>query len=291
MVTMKKEKAQITKGVVTAFVNTALFAAKLWAGFATGSIALLADAWDTLSDSVIAVFVIIAAKLASRKPDREHPFGHGRWELIVSILMAVVLALVGYEFLSRSIERLQDGENVVFGAFAIAVTVASIIVKELLAQYGFYLARKYNNPVMRADAWNSRSDTFMSAVILVGILVSRFTNGLWWMDSVLGLFCAMVIFYAAFKVMKEAITRILGEEPGAEFINQLKQEVHNVYDHDLMMHHIHLHNYISQKELTLHIRLSKNMSIDEGHEVASALEKMIMDKFEMTATIHVEPLG
>jgi len=288
---MNKEKAQITKGIVNVVVNVGLFAAKLWAGIVTSSIALLADAWDTLSDSMIAVFVIVTAKLASRQPDKEHPFGHGRWELIASIFMALILAIIGYEFFTRSVESLRNRESVLFGTLAIVVTATSIIMKEFLAQYAFYLSRKFNNPVMKADAWNYRSDTFMSAVILVGIIVSRVTDGLWWIDGVLGIFCALVIVYAAIKVMRESITRILGEEPDAEFLEKLDREISNIYEHDLMLHHVHLHNYISQKELTLHIRLNEEMTIEQGHEIATAIEKMIKEKFDMFATIHVEPLG
>jgi len=287
---MTKEKSQITKGIINIIVNGCLFAAKMWAGIVTGSIALLADAWDTLSDSVIAIFVIVTAKLASRKPDKEHPFGHGRWELIASIFMAFILVIIAYEFITRSVTSLQNRETVIFGTLAVLVTASSIIAKEFLAQYAFYLARKHNNPVMKADAWNYRSDTFMSAVILIGIITSMVSDTLWWMDSVLGIFCALVIFYAAIKVMKESITRVLGEEPDAEFLEKLDAEISNIYDKDLMLHHVHLHNYISQKELTLHIRLVKYMTIDEGHIVATAIENMILEKFQMVATIHVEPL-
>ena len=287
---MDRKKAQITKGFITVAVNAGLFVVKLWAGSVTGSIALMADAWDTLSDSMIAVFIIIAAKLASKEPDKEHPFGHGRWELIVSIFMAFLLAMIGYEFLSRSIDSLQNRESVIFGTLAIVVTVTSIVVKELLAQYGFYLGRKYNNPVVKAEAWNARSDMFMSGVILVGIIVTKASGNLWWMDSILGIFCAVVIFYAAFKILKESITRMLGEEPDAEFLEKLDHEVSIIHERDLKMHHIHLHNYISQKELTLHIRLNKNMTIDEGHKIATDIEHMIKEKFEMVATIHVEPM-
>ena len=287
---MTKEKSQITKGIINIIVNGCLFAVKMWAGVVFGSIALLADAWDTLSDSMIAIFVIVTAKLASRKPDKEHPFGHGRWELIASIFMAFILVIIAYEFFTRSVTSLQNRETVIFGTLAVVVTASSIIAKEFLAQYAFYLARKHNNPVMKADAWNYRSDTFMSAVILIGIITSMVSDTLWWMDSVLGIFCALVIFYAAIKVMKESITRVLGEEPDAEFLEKLDAEISNIYDKDLMLHHVHLHNYISQKELTLHIRLIKYMTIDEGHIVATAIENMILKKFQMVATIHIEPL-
>ena len=287
---MSKETAQIAKGIINVIVNGLLFAAKMWAGIVTGSIALMADAWDTLSDSLIAIFVILTAKLASRKPDKEHPFGHGRWELIASVIMAFILIIIGYEFFTRSLESLQNRESVLFGPFAIVVTSSSIIIKEFLARYAFYLSRKYKNPVMKADAWNYRSDTLMSSVILIGIIVSKIANDLWWIDGVLGIFCALVIAYAATKVMRESITRILGEEPDAELLEKLDHEIGKICERDLKLHHIHLHNYISQKELTMHIRLEKEQTIDEGHRIASEVEKMIEEKFEMIATIHIEPL-
>ena len=143
---------------------------------------------------------------------------------------------------------------------------------------------------MKADAWNYRSDTFMSSVILIGIVISKIASDLWWIDGVLGIFCALVIAYAATKVMRESITRLLGEEPDAEFLEKLDHEIGEIYEHDLMLHHIHLHNYISQKELTMHIRLEKDQTIDEGHVIATKIEKMIQEKFDMVATIHIEPL-
>jgi len=288
---MSREKAQILAGVVSVVVNIVLFAIKFWAGLVTGSIALMADAWHTLSDSITSVFMIPAAKLAARKPDKEHPFGHGRWELIASILMAFVLAGIALEFFTSSIERFQNRESgAITSTIALVITIVSIVIKEALAQYEFYLGRKYKNPVITADAWHSRTDSIGSVAILIGIIVARFIPGLWWMDSVLGVICALIIFYAAFEIMKEVVTKILGEEPKQEFIDELTIEVKNIYKKDMKIHHLHLHNYISHKELTLHIRLDKNMTVEQGHKIASKIEEMIKDKFEMDATIHIEPL-
>ena len=288
---MSREMAQIVAGTASVVVNTILFAAKLWAGTVTGSIALMADAWHTLSDSLTSIFMIPAAKLAARKPDREHPFGHGRWELIASILMAFVLGGIALEFFTGSIERFQNRESgEITGTLALVITIVSIVIKEALAQYEFYLGRKYKNPVITADAWHSRTDSIGSVAILIGIIVARLVPGLWWMDSVLGLICALVIFYAAFSIMKEVVTKILGEEPNQEFISTLTDEVKKIYKKDMKIHHIHLHNYISHKELTLHIRLDKNMTVEQGHKIASKLEIMIKEKFDMDATIHIEPL-
>jgi cation diffusion facilitator family transporter len=287
---MTREKAQIVSGIVSVVVNAVLFAIKFWAGAVTGSLALMADAWHTMSDSATSVFVVIAAKLAAKKPDKEHPFGHGRWELIASIFMAMVLAIIGFEFFESAIEKFANRESTAFGTLALVITIVSIVIKEGLAQYGFYLGRKYNNPVITADAWHSRSDSLSSVAVLIGIVVSLFVDGLWWMDSLLAAICSLAIFYAAFHIMKDVIAKILGEEPKQDFIDELNAETHKIYGSDLELHHIHLHNYITHNELTLHICLDGSMTIEQGHDIATVLENMIEEKFNMDATIHVEPI-
>ena len=287
---MNREKAQIFEGALSVVVNAILFAIKFWVGIVTGSVALMADAWHTLSDSLTSIFVVVAAKLASKKADKEHPFGHGRWELIASLLIAFILGMIGYEFFTDSIDRFQNRESVVYGTLALIVTAASIVIKELLAQYAFYLGRKYDNSVITADGWHHRTDSLSSIVVLIGILVTKYVADFWWMDSILGIFCALAIFYAAFQIMKEAITGILGEEPKQEFIDELGIEIKKIYDKDLKLHHFHLHNYISHKELTLHMMLDKDLTIENGHDIAIAIENMIKEKYDMEATIHVDPL-
>jgi len=287
---MNREKAQVFEGVLSVVVNAVLFAAKFWVGVVTGSVALMADAWHTLSDSLTSIFVVVAAKLASKKADKEHPFGHGRWELIASLLIGFILGVIGYEFLTDSIDRFQNRESVIYGTLALAVTAISIIIKELLAQYAFYLGSKHSNPVITADGWHHRSDSLSSVVVLIGILVTKFIEDFWWMDSILGIFCSLAIFYAAFKIMKEAITNILGEEPKQEFLDELIVEIGKIYNNDMKPHHFHLHNYVSHKELTFHLMLDKDLSIENGHGIATAIEKMIKEKYDMEATVHVEPL-
>ena len=288
---MNKLKAQVIEGILSVVINAVLFGIKFWAGIITGSIALIADAWHTLSDSLTSIFVIFSAKLSSRKPDKKHPFGHGRWEQISSIFIAFILGIIAYDFMINSIERFQNRESVIYGTAAIVVTVVSIVVKELLAQYAFYIGRKTDNVIVKADGWHHRSDSLSSVVVLIGIIVTKFTADFWWMDSVLGMFCALAIFYAALKIMKESIDKLLGEEPDQELIDKINNEIKNVYYNDMQTHHFHLHNYISHKEITLHIRLEKNMTIENSHKIASDIEEMIYDRFNIMATIHVEPLN
>jgi cation diffusion facilitator family transporter len=287
---MDKAKAQVFEGILSIIVNTVLFGVKFWAGMITGSIALMVDAWHTLSDSFTSIVVAFSVKLSSRKADKEHPFGHGRWEQISSLFVAFILGIVAYDFLKNSIIRFINKESVVYGTLAIVVTIVSIIIKELLAQIAFYIGRKTDNVIVKADGWHHRSDSLSSVVVLIGILITKFATDLWWMDSVLGMFCALAIFYVTFLIMKESIAKLLGEEPGHDLIDKINNEVKMIYKDDLYIHHFHLHNYISQKELTLHLRLDKNMTIENSHKIATVIEKIIKEKFDMAATIHVEPL-
>jgi cation diffusion facilitator family transporter len=285
---MDKTKAGYVEGAVSIIVNFALFALKLWASIITGSIALAADAWHTLSDSFSSVVVIIAARLASKKADKEHPFGHGRWEQIASIFIAFILGMIAFMFLDVSVREFLDHERVVeFGKIAIIVTAASIVVKELLAQYAFYIGRKTGNSSVKADGWHHRSDALSSIVVLIGIF---FAEKFWWIDSLLGFIVALMLIYAVFEILKEAITKILGEEPDQKLIDDITNEITSIYKDDLNIHHFHIHNYISHKELTFHIRLRGNITIGQGHFIATEIENAIMEKFGISATIHVEPL-
>jgi len=284
---MDSAKAGYIEGTVSIIVNTVLFALKIWVSIITGSIALAADAWHTLSDSLSSIVVVIAAKLGSRKADKEHPFGHGRWEQIASLFIAFILGIIAFGFLETSIIHFKDKEKVDYGNMAIIVTILTIVVKELLAQYAFYIGRKTGNSSVKADGWHHRSDALSSVVVLIGIL---FAKQFWWIDSVLGIVIALMLFYAAIVILKEAITKILGEEPSSELISEITNEVKSIYNDDLHIHHFHMHNYISHKELTFHIKLKKDLTIRKGHEIATEIEKIINNKFDMTATIHVEPL-
>jgi len=284
---MNKTRVAYLEGAVSIIVNTALFVLKIWASLVTHSIALAADAWHTLSDSISSVIVIIATKLAGKKADKEHPFGHGRWEQIASLFIAVILATIAFGFMESSVRHFINKEKVEYGMIAIIVTVASIVLKELLAQYAFYVGRKTDNSNVKADGWHHRSDALSSVVVLAGIL---FAKQFWWIDSVLGVIIAVMLFHAVYMILKEDITKILGEKPSEELINTITSVIKEIYNDDLHIHHIHLHNYTTHKEITFHIRLKGALTIGEAHKVTVEIEKRIEEKFGMIATIHVEPL-
>lgn len=282
----KQRNLAYTEGWLSIITNVLLFGLKYWAGIVTGSVAILADAWHTLSDSMSSIFVIVGTKVATKPPDRKHPFGHGRAELIASIMIAALLGFVAYEFIKESIAKLLNSEEVVFGTIAIVVTIISVIVKELLAQYAFWAAKKTGSSTLRADGYHHRTDAASSLLILVGIVLGRY---FWWIDGVLGITVAALILYAAYGILKDAISNLLGEAPAPGFSEKLATAAAKVPSHDLNIHHIHLHTYGNHKEVTFHINLPSQMSVKEAHNLSDHIERQIKTDMDIIATIHVEP--
>jgi cation diffusion facilitator family transporter len=282
----KNFKLAGNEGWVSIVVNIFLFILKYWAGIVTGSVAILADAWHTLSDSLSSVIVIIGAKVSAKPPDKEHPYGHGRAELVAAILIAALLGFVGYEFISDSIRKLIDKQEVVFGTLAFVATITSIILKEGLAQYAFWLYRKTGLTTLKADAVHHRTDAISSGLILIGILLGKY---FWWIDGVMGIVVSIMILIAAYQILKEAVSPILGEAPDPAITRKLNQAATKVTSRDLHIHHVHLHTYGNHIELTFHINLPKEMSVEESHNLTEMLEKQIQIELNMVATIHVEP--
>ncbi len=285
---MDKARAGYLEGTISVIVNTVLFVLKFWAGIVTGSIALTADAWHTLSDSLSSIIVIVAVKLSSKKPDKEHPFGHGRWEQIAALFIAFLLGIIAFDFLKDSVIQFKNHESTQFGTLAIVVTIISIIVKEALAQYAFYIGRKTDNVSIKADGWHHRTDALSSIVVLIGIL---FANQFWWIDSVLGASISFMLFYATYQIAKEAINKLLGEIPGSELVEKIKNSIQHYIVDDLNPHHFHIHNYVGHQELTFHIKLKNDLSIEEGHKIATDIEDIVYKQLGIISTIHIEPVN
>ncbi len=284
---VRNAKLGYRAGVVSVVLNVLLFVLKYYAGVVSASVALIADAWHTLSDSLTSVVVILGIRLSSRKPDREHPFGYGRWEQISALIIAVLLAVVGVEFIRDAIGKWRGGEAATFGWLAYAATVASVILKEGLARYAFYVARRTGNAAVRADGWHHRSDALSSLVVLAGLFLSPY---FWWIDSALGMVISLMLFYAAYGIIREAVNKILGEMPSEEVVGEVESIVRSEMGNRACPHHYHIHHYGDHIEFTFHIKVPGAETIREAHRKASLVEKRIKKELRIDATIHIEPL-
>jgi cation diffusion facilitator family transporter len=273
------------EGTVSVVLNTILFGLKYWVGIQTFSIAIIADAWHTLSDTLTSLVVIVGFKMSSKPADKKHPFGHGRAEVISSIIIATLLAVVGFSFLLASIQKYRNQESASFNKLAIIMFIISVIAKEGLAQYSFRLGKNINSQSLMADGWHHRSDAIASMMILVGMFVD-----FWWIDSIMGILVSLIIFYTTYKILKESISILIGEEPSETFKADIIKIITRSIPHDVSLHHLHSHIYGDSKELTFHIKLSADMKLEEAHKIAEKLEKEIKNEMDIDTTIHMEPI-
>ncbi len=282
-----KNKYIIREGWLSVIGNIILFGLKYWAGIVTGSLALIADAWHTLSDSVSSVIVLIGGKISEKPADDDHPFGHGRAEHIAAIIIGVLLAFVAFDFVVQAIEKLGSKKPTFFGTIAWVVTIVSIIAKEALAQYAFWAAKKTDATLLSADGWHHRTDALSSIVILIGIAVSSY---FWWTDAVLSFIIALMIGYTSYQILSKEIISLLGESPSDELLREIKETVQDGFDEPLYLHHIHIHKYGDHTELSCHIKLPPQMPLNEAHEICTRVEQAIKKKFGFVSTVHPEPI-
>ena len=275
------------EGWMSIIMNFILFILKYWAGTVTGSLALIADAWHTLTDSVSSVIVLIGGTISRKPADEEHPFGHGRVEHITSIIIGVLLAIIAFDFVLQAAVKFSTREGTIYGTLAWIATIVSILVKEAMAQYAFFAARKTRSSILWADGWHHRTDALSSILILAGLLVGKY---FWWTDAVLGFLVALMIAYASYDILRKEIRSLIGEKPSGELVASIMKTAQSTSKIPLHLHHIHVHTYGDHTELSCHIKLPGSMSLTEAHEICTRVEQSLLDQHQIIATIHPEPL-
>lgn len=282
----EKKKLAYTEGYLSIFLNLVLFILKFLVGRKVGSVAMVADAWHTLSDSLTSLIVVVGFWLAARPADDRHAFGHGRAESVASVIIGTLLAVVGFNFMYESGAKLFHQQGMSFNQLAVIIFLVSAVVKESLAQFAFWAERKTGSSSLKADAWHHRSDAVASILIVVGAL---FSQKFWWLDGLMGLGVSFLILHASYEIIRGSASYLIGESPSKEQVERVSFLVHEVFPNLEGLHHFHVHNYGEHHEVTAHIRVPGRMSVDKAHDIASRVEKIVKKEFNGEATIHVEP--
>ncbi|MEA4862423.1 MAG: cation diffusion facilitator family transporter [Victivallaceae bacterium] len=279
-------KLAAISGYSSIFGNVILAAFKMYVALISNSSAIMADAFHTLSDSVTSVIFLAGIKFSDREPDRQHPFGHGRYELIAAVVIGVLLAVVAFDFGMQGFHRLIDHQPAEYGPLAYWAMILTIVIKEGMAQFAFMVSRRTCMTSLKADGIHHRTDALSSLVILVGLIAgSRF----WWLDGVLSILVALMILWSAVEVLRSAISPLLGEEPTPELTEQVTCLCRTLSGRRVEAHHFHLHRYGSHCELTFHIRLPGDWPLDTAHTIAENIQDAVRNSLKIEATIHVEP--
>lgn len=273
-------------GWLSIIVNTLLAVLKYWSGVVTGSVALIADAWHTISDTLSSVAVLFATRTSRKPADREHPFGHGRADLIMSVAIGVVIGTVGFNFMLDAATDLADPQPVQYGRIGLAAVLVSIVAKEVLAQFAFFAARRSGMKSIRADGWHHRSDSVTSIIVLLGIL---FAGDSHWIDAALSLVVALFLIGAAWKVIWDSARPLLGESPNHRTLNGIRATGERISPMFNTVHHVHIHRYGSHTEMTCHVNMDEHMSVGDAHDLVDDFEQALRDDMGLEPTVHIEP--
>lgn len=282
---LKKENLGFIEGGLSSVINLLLFFLKLWVGIISHSVAMIADAWHTLSDTLTSLVVIFGFWIARKPADEKHPFGHGRAEVISAVVISTMLALVGLKFLLDSINQLRHHQAVVFTRLAIFIFLISVVLKEALAQFSIWAGKKITSQSLIADGWHHRSDAIASGLIVIGGLLGKY---FWWTDGVLGIIVSFFILKAAYDIFIETSNTLMGENTNKTLEKEIKKTVFKITGQSLDTHHIHIHHYGIHQEVTFHVCFPGDTSLEFAHEKVDQIEKELRKKFNIEATIHID---
>ena len=225
-------------GLVGICLNVLLFIGKLIAGAVSASIAITADAFNNLSDAGSSIVTLIGFRLAGQKPDRHHPFGHGRIEYLSGLAVSVVILLMGFELGKTSFEKILHPVPTEFSWVPCVILPVSILVKGWMCLFNRKLGKKLDSAAMMATAADSLSDVASTTVVLVGTLAGHFFN--LQLDGYLGILVALFILYTGFGAMKDTVDPLLGRAPEPELVEEIRRRVMEPTEilglHDLIVH-------------------------------------------------------
>ena len=275
-------------GAVGIALNILLFAGKIIAGTISGSVAVTADAFNNLSDAGSSIISLIGFRLASQKPDPHHPFGHGRFEYIASLIISIIIVLMGFELGKSSFEKIVAPQAVEYSAVTFAVLGVSVLVKLYMFFYNNSVGKKIDSATMRATAMDSISDAVSTGAVLISAVIAMFTNLA--LDGWMGLVVAAFIMVTGFKSAKETIDSLLGTPPSPEFVKQI-EDMALQYDDIIGVHDLIVHNYGPGRTfVSLHAEVPSDGDIVAIHDTVDNAEREIAKELGCLVTIHMDPV-
>ncbi len=266
--------------------NLALFALKLFSGLAARSISIIADAFHTLSDVISSIVVLFGFKFSSKGPDREHPYGHGRLEIIATLVIAILLILTGAEFLKASLLRFRHPLKVESGWEILIILLISAVSKEWMAKFSWLLGETIDSSALQVDAWHHRSDAIASVLVAIGNVVAAF--GITWVDPLLGVVVSALIIYTGYDFAVSSGNRLLGQSPSELMIEEICKQAKSVAGIE-EVHQVQVHDYGTHQEISLHVEVDEQMSLITAHDLSEIVEKMLAEKYQAKTVVHIEP--
>jgi cation diffusion facilitator family transporter len=284
------ERVRMRYGYLEAWVsivgNVVIALINFFFGVTLNSIALIAQSVHTASDVVTSVVVLIGFKVAAQPADEKHPYGHGRVETIATLIIAILLLIVGFEFAGKAISRMIHGAEVKGNIPVVLVLLGVGAAKEWMARFATKLGRAINSSTLEADAWHHRSDAIASVLVSASIVSALL--GYPALDAVFGLIVSILILHTGGSLAISSASVLIGEGADKETeqrITQIAQSIDGIRN----VHNLNVHCYGNVKIVSLDIHVDPQLSVDASHQIANTLEGALLEKLSMQCVVHVEP--
>ena len=274
--------------IVGIIVNVLLSLSKISIGALFNSISVMADGVNNMSDAGSSVISLIGFKISGKPADKDHPFGHARIEYLTGLVLGFVILLVGIELLKSSINKVLNPEETVYSVVTIVVLGISIAAKLWLSMFYGHLAYKISSQTLKASSTDSRNDVVATSVVLVSVIVSKFTG--FEIDGYMGIVVALFILYSGINILKDILNPLLGEMPDEELISMLENKILS-YKGILNIHDLVVHNYGPNRYFaTVHAEVDAKEDILKSHDLIDNIERDVAKECDINLVIHLDPI-
>jgi len=275
-------------GIVGIVANFCLFLVKLIAGLISSSVSIIADGINNLSDALSSVITILGFRLGGKKPDRDHPFGHGRAEYVSALLVAVIIAVMGFEILKSSVIKIFRPENPQYSMFTVISLIVAVMIKLWLYLFNKKTGKKISSQTIIAASRDALSDCIATSAVLAGMFFYSYFD--FNADGYIGLCVSLFILYTGYVTLKESLSPILGIAPTGELVTKIRKIVMES-DEVVGMHDLVIHNYGPTRfMISLHAEVRADRDILFLHEKIDSLERKLNDTLGCESVIHMDPV-
>ncbi len=274
--------------IVGIFCNVLLFVVKFAAGLGMRSISVMADAFNNLSDAGASIITFAGVKMASKPADEEHPFGHGRIEYIVALLVSFLVIEVGFSFLKDAIGSIREPRELQFRLVSLVFLLLSIGVKLWLSLFNRTLGKKIDSKVMLATATDSMGDAIATSATIVSMLVFEFAGIN--IDAFVGIGVSLVIMWAGIGIAKDTLEPLLGAAVSKDVYQRITAFV-EAYDGVCGTHDLIVHNYGPGRSMaSVHAEVPNNVDVEHSHEIIDRIEREALKELGIYLVIHMDPI-
>ena len=277
-------------GFVGIVANVLLFGVKLAIGLIFGSISIIADSLNNLSDSGSNALTVVGYTISGKPADKDHPYGHARMEYLASLFISVIVTFLGFEMLTTSIEKLVSGGEVqTYNTLSIIVISCTVAVKIIIAILNFKLGRHIDSAALKATAIDSISDVIATTAVVIGMILTPYTGA--YTDSIIGIIIALYIMVMGVKLVIESSNTLIGEAPDKEFTHEIIKKIKS-YEGVLGIHDLVIHSYGANRCFaTVHVEIDADGEIMHSHDLMDNIEADFLKNEGINLVIHMDPIS